>query len=135
MTLSMNPPIEVKVTEEFTSQQSNDSAVIAGGPLGPQRYLNLYLELADDFEQGGSASLRPPANPDDESLVLEHILPGRYWVHPTAIIGYVAAMASGGVDLLRESLVVPVGGSISGHGHEHKPRSKDRFIVRCARMA
>ena len=112
MTLSMNPPIEVKVTEEFTSQQSNDSGVIAGGSRGPQRYLNLYLEPADDFEQGGSASLRPPSNPDDESLVLEHILPGRYWVQPTAIVGYVAAMTSGVVDLLREPLVVPVGRSL-----------------------
>lgn len=112
MTVSLNLPIEVKLIKEFSSQQSNDYVVRSGGPPGPRQYLNLNLEPADDFEQMGGASLRPPTNPRDDSLVLENVHPGRYWVRSFAMMGYVLAMTSGGIDLLRQPLVVPFGGSV-----------------------
>jgi len=63
------------------------------------------LEPVDDFIQHGGASLRPPTHAKDESLVLEGVVPGRYWVHVDSSHGYASAVASGGVDLLTEPLV------------------------------
>jgi hypothetical protein len=40
-------------------------------------------------------------------------MPGRYLVHVSAQMGYVAAVSSGGLDLLRNPLVVPPGGTSS----------------------
>ena len=107
--------------------QSNSYRVTTGGPRGPRRYLDLTLEPADDFEQMGDASLRQPTTPEDESLVLEHVHPGRYWVRPYAAVGYVSSITSGGIDLSREPLVVPVGGSVPPI--EVKLRDDSAFIV------
>jgi hypothetical protein len=44
-------------------------------------------------------------------MVLENIVPGRYWLRLTASRGYVASATMGGTDLLREPLVVVPGAS------------------------
>jgi len=73
---------------------------------GPRSYLDVRLEPADDFSQYGGASMRPPSNAKDESLVLDGIVPGRYWVHINSSRGYASSVTSSGVDLVAEPLVV-----------------------------
>ena len=55
--------------------------------------------------------MRPPSGPKDESLVLENLLPGRYWLRLSTGIGYIASATIGGMDLLHEPLVVGAGAS------------------------
>jgi hypothetical protein len=45
-------------------------------------------------------------------LVIEGVLPGRYRVSVNTSIGYAASITSGSTDLLRQPLVVGIGGSI-----------------------
>jgi hypothetical protein len=45
--------------------------------------------------------------------MIENVLPGQYRVHVSAQMGYVAAVSSGGLDLLHNPLVVPPGGTSS----------------------
>ncbi len=120
MTLLSNGTIDVQVKEEFTltlpAQEGVDFSINGGGARDrlnrqSQRYLNVTLEPFSDFGQGRVANLRPPAGPNDRSLVIENVAPGRYWVRVNSSRGYAASASSGGVDLLREPLVVGPGGS------------------------
>ena len=116
LTLIPSTSISVRVTEEFTSADSDNSTSMfsAGGKTfrmqGPRSYLQIGAESADDLRQGGG-SLRPPTGPNDESLVLENLTPGRYWLRLNSSRGYVAAATMGGVDLLRQPLIVGGGSS------------------------
>jgi|HubBroStandDraft_6_1064221.scaffolds.fasta_scaffold03522_8 hypothetical protein len=130
MTLSPNGSIGVNVKEEFTSSEdgrSTGSSVVYpdsssfrvnsvnGRPLnprGPRRYLNLRLESADDFAQKGDTWMRPPSEPDD-SLAIDGVPPGRYWVKADSSRGFVASISSGMTDLQHQPLVVGLGGSSS----------------------
>ncbi|HYL14531.1 MAG TPA: hypothetical protein VEV41_15920 [Terriglobales bacterium] len=116
MILVPNRTIRVNLREEFTSVE-NDL------PQGPEssrpdarvqrRYLNVILEPTDDFGDQQSVTLRPPTNPKDDTLALENVHPGRYWVRFDAARGYVASATSGAVDLLQQPLLVALGGATS----------------------
>jgi hypothetical protein len=116
MTMVATQSITVNVKEEFSSQeQTNDANSVtvtrlSSASTGPRSYLSLRLEPVDDFIQHGGVSLRPPTNAKDESLVLDGVVPSRYWVHVDSWRGYASSVTSGGVDLLTEPLVV-AGGS------------------------
>jgi hypothetical protein len=71
----------------------------------------VMLEPADDFGPQGGNGLRSPLSPQDDSLIIENVLPGRYRVRVDAARGYVSALTSGGVDLLKHPIVVASGGS------------------------
>jgi hypothetical protein len=119
MTLAQNGSINVNVKEEFTSTEDLNT----GGPVvahfvssrraerGPRRYLNVYLEPANDFGEGRGASLRAPSGPDDDSLAIDNVQPGRYWVRVNSSRGYAASVTSGGIDLQHQPLIVPPAGS------------------------
>jgi hypothetical protein len=133
LTLLPNGNIPVKVKEEFTATENIEQVataaspmivggaggnrggaikVFVGGELEARRLLrNVTLEPVDDFGPERGSGLRPPSSPQDESLVIENVLPGRYRVHVDPACGYVSALASGGVDLLKHPLVVAPGGS------------------------
>ncbi len=113
LTLIPNSSITVHVTEQFTATESTGNMTWnVGGRFfdvhGPRAYLQIDAESADDFRQQG-ASLRPPAGPNDDSLVLENLAPGRYWLRLHSSRGYVAAATISGVDLLHEPLIVSPG--------------------------
>jgi hypothetical protein len=121
MTLLPNGTIDVQVKEEFTltpppAQEGVDFSINGGGARDRmnrqlQRYLNVMLEPFSDFGQGRGANLRAPVGPNDKSMVIDNVAPGRYWVRVNSSRGYAALVSSGGVDLLREPLVVGPGGS------------------------
>ena len=60
-----------------------------------------------------SSWLRNPSGPDDESLVIEGVQPGRYWVKVDSTRGFVSAVSSGATDLQHHPLIVGPGGSSS----------------------
>jgi len=106
------------VKEEFTSTDNTGSVTLLFNrrvmtPRGPRRYLNINLEPADDSERGGVGGLRNPTGPEDESLVIENVQPGRYWVRVNSSRGYAASVRSGNIDLHHQPLVVAAGGSTS----------------------
>lgn len=117
ITLMPNSSINVTVKHEFEKDESpivaNETLVTMGadgrGTVGKQRDVQVALIPADDFRQANATSLRPPKGPEDESLVLENVQPGRYRVRVNVAAGYAAAVESGGTDLLRQTLVVTPG--------------------------
>jgi len=116
LTLVRNSSITVHVIEQFSATDWNGNMTWGGGGRafevhGPRVYLQINAESADDFGQQGG-TLRPPSGPTDDSLVLENLMPGRYWLQLHSSRGYVAAATMGGVDVLHEPLVVGPGSSI-----------------------
>ena len=115
MTLVRSSSVEVRVTEEFTSQEQNDSTAtwnVAGRSFelhGPRAYLQVRLEKDDDFEQQRTAFPRSPIGPNDESLVIDNLSPGKYWLRASSGRGYVASATMGAIDLLHEPLVIATG--------------------------
>lgn len=71
----------------------------------------MRLEPADDFGQDRGGWLRPPSGPDDDSLAIDSVHPGRYWVRVNSSRGFAASVTSGETDLLHDPLVVGPGGS------------------------
>jgi hypothetical protein len=115
LALIPNSSIPVRVTELFTATDWNNTMTWSNGGRsfqvhGPRQYLNISAESAEDFG-GRGASLRPPTGANDDSLVLENLPPGRYWLRASSSRGYVASATMGGVNLLREPVVVAPGSS------------------------
>lgn len=116
MTLSRNGSISLDVKEEFHDTTWRGSMGWNDGKHsftvhGPRAYLQASVEAADDFEQRGG-SIRPPTGPNDDSLVIENLTPGQYWLRLSSSRGYVAAATTGGVDLLHQPLVVGSGSGV-----------------------
>ena len=118
MALVPGSSIPINVKEEFTNKEEEGSATFNNGKRtftirGPRRYLNINLESADEFGGARNGFLRPPKGPDDDALVIENVLPGRYWVRGQTSRGYVASVRAGTTDLQHEPLVVGAGGATS----------------------
>jgi len=117
LALAQSVSIPVSVREEFTSPENASSGglfVYNGSPKrarGPLRYLNVFLESADDFSGGRGGFLQVPTGGPDDSLVIENVRPGRYWLRVNSSRGFAASVTSGGIDLLHQPLVVAPGGS------------------------
>ena len=108
MILAANSSIPVNVRWELTSIDNRNSQTVT---RGRGRYVNVRLEPAEDFGQQQGGFLRNPTNPKDDTLVIDGVAPGRYWVHLDPVLGFPAAVSSGGVDLLHHPLVVSAGGT------------------------
>jgi len=81
------------------------------GKFSREAKADVSLQLADEFDWTGFATLRVPRKPHDNDLVLDGVRPGRYWLQVNAYSGYVASAVAGGADLLRQPLVVGPGGT------------------------
>jgi len=118
MVMVPNGSVPVNVKEEFTSSETGSSEFWRSGAQkftvqGPRRYLNISLEPADDFSIEQGASLRGPTNPEDDSLVIDNVRPGRYWIRINSSRGFAASVSCGGIDLQHRPLVIGLGGSSS----------------------
>jgi hypothetical protein len=118
MAMVPNGSIPVNVREEFTSTDSSPSTFFWSSSgkqnfslQGPRRYLNVYLEPVDQFGNGHSSSLHNPTGRQDESLFIENVPPGRYWVRVNSSKGFPSSINYGDIDLQREPLVMESAGS------------------------
>ncbi len=120
MNLVPNGSIQVNVKQEMTSPErtSQESTFEADGqPVSKSQYIwnttQVNLVSLDELQRGGMGRFGQTRSAEGETLVLEHVMPGRYRVDVSAQMGYVAAVSSGGLDLLHNPLVVPPGGTSS----------------------
>lgn len=121
VTLLPGSSISVNVREEFQHTQTNASpefssyigktSIVVPNGRRPN-YLQVTLLPDEQFGLANPAYLRPPSGPDDESLVIENVLPGRYRISVTTSIGYASSITSGSTDLLHQPLVVGTGASV-----------------------
>jgi len=118
MTLIRNSTVSLDVKEEFSDTKSNSSGSWSDGKHtysyhGARAYLQVTAETADDGGQTRIASLRPVMRPNDDSLMIESLPPGRYWLRLSTARGYVAGASIGATDLLREPLAVAPGSNVT----------------------
>jgi hypothetical protein len=119
MALVPNSSVGVEVKEEFTADDNGSGQVTFSGPRngreqrGPRSYLNVLLESADDFGHAQGGFLRQPTGSADESLAIDNVQPGRYWVTVRSSRGFAASITSGAIDLKHSPLVVGAGGQTS----------------------
>jgi len=118
VTLLPNSSITVRVKEEFQHIETTPQGRMTTGDVRPvpesgrrPNYLQVTLLPAEEFGFARGASLRPPTGPEDDSMVIENVQPGRYFVRVYTSIGFVSSITSGGTDLQRQPLVVGLGGS------------------------
>ena len=116
LTLVPSSSIEVHVIEQFTQPepQITSSWMVNSHTIrvrGPRLYLQVSAESEDDFERRGNPQLRPPTGANDDSLVLENLLPGTYRLRVSSSRGYVAAATMGGLDLLHSPFTIGPGAS------------------------
>jgi hypothetical protein len=123
--------IAINVREEFQHIQTNPPPDFSNSFTGPtamgsisngpaavaangrrSNYLQVTLLPDEQFGFSSPFYLRPPSGPEDESLVIENVLTGRYRVIVNTSIGYVSAITSGSTDLLHQPLVIGIGGSV-----------------------
>ena len=118
VTLLPNSSITVSVKEEFQHIETVPLGRMTIGDVRPvpesgrrPNYLQVTLLPAEEFGFAPGASLRPPTGPEDDSLVIENVQPGRYRVRVNTSIGFASAITSGSTDLQRQTLVVGLGAS------------------------
>lgn len=115
MTMIRSSSAEVRVSEEFRSNAEWNGSMTWGAAgrsfevHGPRLYLQLRLEKDDDLESQHTSVPRSPTGPNDDSLVIDNLSPGKYWLRANSNRGYVAAATMGGVDLLHEPIMVAPG--------------------------
>jgi hypothetical protein len=115
LVLAPNANIPIQVKEEFSDSSANTSGNWSDGKhtyalRGPRLYLQARIESLDGMEPHGAA-LRPPTPPDDQSLALEGVPPGRYWLRVSTSRGYIASATMGSLDLLHQPFTVSSGSS------------------------
>jgi hypothetical protein len=110
--------IPVIVNEEMQHKADNNRITFGRGngtqfEVNPRRpsYLNLHLSPLEEFGAAFDTGLAQPKGPEDTSLQVENVVPGRYRVRTFIPVGYVASLRSGNVNLLREPLTVAPGAS------------------------
>jgi hypothetical protein len=105
-------PIPVNVHEEFQSNQNSTGNGMAYSGPGLQVRLTSLEELQNSHDR--YAELAQHAGlvqgSEDHALVLKDVSPGRYKIHVVSDKGYAASIDYGGVDLLKQPLVVGPGG-------------------------
>ena len=109
-----NASVTINVREEFQHNTGGDESPV-GVSHGRQFNTMVMLRSVAPEESGGSgqgAQAQPVEGSDNRMLVVPNLRPGRYRVAVYTGNAYVAAMESGGVDLLRKSLVVGMGGAV-----------------------
>jgi hypothetical protein len=120
LSLVPNGSIQVNVKQEMTAPEMASqvsTSEVNGKPASKSQYILSSVQVnllpLDEFQRGGMGRFGQTGTVDGETRVLEHVSPGRYGVRVNAQLGYVAAVSSGGLDLLHNPLVVAPGGTSS----------------------
>jgi hypothetical protein len=118
LTLVPNGSVRVNAKLEFKNNSDTDVQPQGSAPVmfhngrAQGQNLNVQLEPVDDINQGNRSEIHPPHGPYDESIILEHVRPGRYWVRVGSPRGFAAAIGAGDMDLLRHPLTVRAGANL-----------------------
>jgi hypothetical protein len=107
-----SPPPPNGPTGSFTSGGVIRTYPSSAPALKPSSYVQVNLIPEDEFAAPAYPQRRKPSGPDDESIVMDNVQPGRYRVNVSTALGYVASVTCGGIDLLSQPLVVGFGASI-----------------------
>jgi len=116
LNLIPNTALTVAVKEEFNSGQSvfmEERALPDGRAesVGRRRVnVQVMLMPIEEFGSGETRMSEPGEGTEEHALVVQNVRPGRYRVRVQAGAGYAASIMSGGTDLLRQPLVVGLGG-------------------------
>jgi hypothetical protein len=120
LSLVPNGSIQINVKQEMTAPEMGSQGStyeVNGKPASKSQYILSSVQVSllplDEFQRGGMGRFGQTGTADGEPRVLEHVSPGRYGVRVNAQLGYVAAVSSGGLDLLHNPLVVAPGGTSS----------------------
>jgi len=105
VTMVPTAPIVVNVHEEFQSRQNSspDPNLYLGG-------VQVRLASLEELGDSGDRFAEMVQGSDEHALVLKNVLPGRYRIHVVSDQGYAASIDYGGVDLLKQPLVIGPGG-------------------------
>jgi hypothetical protein len=110
----INAQRDFKPDPESDGNQERATQVVTNQDQWRRSTLNVRLESAEEFPQSNNfAQLRPPTGPRDDSLVLDNVAPGRYWVHIDSARGFAASVTAGDLDLLRHPLTVGPGANLT----------------------
>jgi hypothetical protein len=110
----INAQRDFKPDPESDGNQEKATQVVTNQDQWRRSTLNVRLESAEEFSQSNNfAQLRPPTGPRDDSLVLDNVAPGRYWVHIDSARGFAASVTAGDLDLLRHPLAVGPGANLT----------------------
>jgi hypothetical protein len=104
--------IPVVVHTDFTHTPATHGD---GTPFTVSELIRLDLQRLGNGAgtHGRRPGLQDPDGPAPDAAELTGVTPGRYWVNATTSFGYIAAITSGGVDLLADPLTVGADGSAS----------------------
>lgn len=106
-------PVAVQFHKEFTPRADHQApSVVVVSNDGPPAQLE--LTPVNNMNQGsGARPIRHAEGALTDVFVMEGVTPGRYWVQATSFMeGYVSAITSGGVDLMREPLTIGPGNTV-----------------------
>jgi hypothetical protein len=113
-----NTSLAVALKEEFKSGQSVFGEGTAESGEGRLRLMGhrqadvqVMLMPVEEFGSGEMRVSEPWEGSAEHTLVVKNVRPGRYRVRVQSGAGYAASIQSGGIDLLRQPLVMGVGGS------------------------
>ena len=115
-----NASLTVNVREEFSSGQSvfdevpgePAQATLGSGQLRRINVQVMLMPLAEFGSNEGGIS-QPVGGSREHSLVIPNVRPGHYRLRVESGVGFAASVQSGGTDLLRQPLVVGLGGADS----------------------
>ena len=94
--------IELRLNDERTNSINAQPGLL--------RNLGVMLVPRDEFGAANPVGMQPPKSPEDETIVFTNVSPGSYRVRAGETPGgYMAAVSSGGNDLLGQPLVVGFG--------------------------
>lgn len=109
--------VSVRVQERFQGGLSNfgtSQTVEGDSPSGARRFANVHVSLKAIEQLSSQRMLTSQLadGSDGQELTISNVGPGRYEVEVSSGIGYAASVQSGGKDLLRQPLVVGLGGGV-----------------------
>jgi hypothetical protein len=94
--------IEVRLNDERTKSTNAQPGLL--------RNLGVMLVPRDEFGEANTVGIQPPKSPEDETILFTNVSPGSYRLRAGQFPGvYMAAVSSGGNNLLRQPLVVGFG--------------------------
>ncbi len=109
-TIRINAKLEFKRNPDAESETQGAYQIVFPASTQLGRFANVRLDPADEFADANA--FLPGISAHDDTVELDGVAPGRYWVHIDCSRGYLAALTVGDIDLLRRPLAVGLGSTL-----------------------